>query len=129
MAGRTFLTVVLFFLFCFNESVFSSDGQCEEHYREECLLKEIEKNSKYKFFYNEGLKVLEDVVSLDVKNENIDVVAINAAKGTATYQSRITTLSCWYLLRMPEGRINANIKFPELLKKPMANQLSVPTYW
>lgn len=38
------------------------------------ILKEIEKNTKYKFFYNEDLKILNKVTSLNVNSESIDIV-------------------------------------------------------
>src|SRR5574344_616359 len=87
MAGRTFLTVV-FFLFV-SMSLYSQVTVNVRNTTVKNALKEIEKNSKYKFFYNEGLKVLDDVVSLDVKNESIDAVMDKLLrKGEATYQKQ-----------------------------------------
>src|SRR5574344_1716421 len=37
-------------------------------------LKEIEKSSNYKFFFSEDMKSLNNVVSLNVTNQSIDVV-------------------------------------------------------
>lgn len=87
MVGRTFLTAA--FLLFISMSLYSQVTVNVRNVTVKNALKEIEKNSKYKFFYNEGLKVLEDVVSLDVKNENIDAVMDKLLhKGTATYQKQ-----------------------------------------